>query len=136
MFQMERSEARMVRKYERTPDDLTDREWDLFLAFASSKRRGRPRTTAEAKLKIIQVLDVSPSGRASSTIAKMVGVGRSTASYLLKELLGIGLVERERIGQQVIYSLHASEYERLKSGLIKLFLRLDPESKCLVRRGD
>ena len=79
-----------------------------------SKKRSREKRSEERKLffkvlseekrvDIIKSLAVKPAS--GSDLAKQVGLTPATASYHLTMLLGIGLVEYERVGQKLKYVL-------------------------------
>lgn len=80
-----------------------------------SKKRSREKRSEEVKLffkvlseekrvEIIKSLAVKPA--IGSELAKQVGLTGATASYHLTMLLGIGLVEYERVGQKLHYTLN------------------------------
>lgn len=80
-----------------------------------SKKRLREKRSEEVKLffkvlseekrvEIIKSLAVKPA--IGSDLAKQIGLTGATASYHLTMLLGIGLVEYERVGQKLHYALN------------------------------
>jgi DNA-binding transcriptional ArsR family regulator len=80
-----------------------------------SKKRSREKQSEERKLffkvlseekrvEIIKSLAVKPA--IGSDLAKQVGLTGATASYHLTMLLGIGLVEYERVGNKLHYTLN------------------------------
>ena len=58
----------------------------------------------EKRIEIIKSLALRPA--IGSDLAKQVGLTGATASYHLTMLLGIGLVDYERIGQKLHYILN------------------------------
>jgi len=86
----------------------------IYGTFISKKRSREKRSeerkqflkvlSEEKRVEIIKLLAVKPA--IGSELAKQVGLTGATASYHLTMLLGIGLVEYERVGQKLHYTLN------------------------------
>ena len=86
----------------------------IYGTFISKKRSREKRSeerkqffkvlSEEKRVDIIKSLAVKPA--IGSDLAKQIGLTSATASYHLTMLLGIGLVEYERIGQKLHYILN------------------------------
>lgn len=86
----------------------------LYGTFISKKRLREKRSeeikqffkvlSEEKRVEIIKSLALKPS--IGSDLAKQVGLTNATASYHLTMLLGIGLVDYERVGQKLHYILN------------------------------
>ena len=86
----------------------------IYGTFISKKRSREKRSeeikqflkvlSEEKRVEIIKSLAVKPA--IGSDLAKQVGLTGATASYHLTMLLGIGLVEYERVGQKLHYALN------------------------------
>ena len=86
----------------------------IYGTFISKKRLREKRSeerkqffkvlSEEKRVEIIKSLALKPA--IGSDLAKQIGLTNATASYHLTMLLGIGLVEYERIGQRLHYILN------------------------------
>jgi len=98
----------------------------IYGTFISKKRSREKRSeerkqffkvlSEEKRVEIIKSLAIKPA--IGSELAKQIGLTNATASYHLTMLLGIGLVEYERIGQKLHYILNR---EMLKDLLDKAY---------------
>jgi DNA-binding transcriptional ArsR family regulator len=101
----------------------------IYGTFISKKRLREKRSeerkllfkvlSEEKRVEIIKILAVKPA--IGSDLAKQVGLTGATASYHLTMLLGIGLVEYERVGNKLHYTLNK---ELLKDLFEKAYLDL------------
>jgi len=85
----------------------------VYGAFISKKRMREKRSeeikqflkvlSEEKRIDIIKILAVKPA--LGSDLAKQIGLTNATASYHMTMMLGIGLIDYERIGQRLHYVL-------------------------------
>lgn len=110
-----------------------DRQIFSVICGTSGLRRGRPRPRLECRWAILQLLERRSA--ASHAIALELGLPRSTASYLLRELLEIGLVQQERNGKQVFYSLNPEGCDELKGVILRNLVYAGLTLADLERKG-
>jgi DNA-binding transcriptional ArsR family regulator len=101
----------------------------VYGAFISKKRMREKRSeeikqflkvlSEEKRIDIIKILAAKPA--LGSDLAKQIGLTNATASYHMTMMLGIGLIDYERVGQRLHYVL---KKEVLKDLLDKAYQEL------------
>lgn len=101
----------------------------VYGAFINKKRKREKRSeeikqflkvlSEEKRIDIIKILSTKPA--LGSDVAKQIGLTNATASYHMTMMLGIGLIDYERVGQRLHYVL---KKEVLKDLLDKAYQEL------------
>lgn len=85
------------------------------------------------RLAIFRMLVVrGTSGALAGEIACEIGIGATSASFHLKELVGAGIVHATRQGRNIRYALHVDNVRRLLTFLTEDCCKGQPELICGV----
>jgi DNA-binding transcriptional ArsR family regulator len=89
----------------------------------------------EHRLRIFRrLVRIGPSGMASSDIADAVDISPTSASFHLKELERVGLLEATRQGRFIRYAIHVDAMRRLLTYLTEDCCQGQPELCGTARR--